>query len=438
MPGRRRVLADGISWSHAQMGLVSAFTAATGVTFVVGYFRHLGYAESHVAAYGSVIGFAGFFSVLGSWLAQRRGDYKKTMMLFYAATGAFCLAGVLTGAVGGLGKAIPVIVLTLLAFFQLFIYMPAPGLLSWYHSIVGQDKWQGFFSTRSIVADCAALTTSLAVGAFLGKAPDTGRFLWVFTIAVLLVFTSVYTIYKVPSPGVTEEFPEAKEYFRTIIATMEKPEISRLLKIAFLRSFAYGLVLPFQPMFMLEALELSYRDISLLMCLGTLCSIFCYKIWARIQRRIGDVPSLKWNLLLSIFDPFLWALAALGNNLPVYLAFAVFGFSGWQGIINAGYWPSLLASFLGFSEEHQKPINVAMYFFVYGIAVMIAAPIAGILVKRFNIAPIEGLMYFGNIIDGYRVLFILSGLVLVASAIYSMSVTRSIKQGCSKGGENDF
>lgn len=409
-----------MGWSHAQISFLSVFVTAVGTTFLVGFFRHIGFSEFQISVYGSAIGFACFFCVFGSWFGQRKGHYKRTVMAFFAAAPVLCAIGVFAGAY----KVAPVIVLVIIAFYQLFLYMAIPVLLSWLHGLVGQRDWPRFFSMRMIVSDISMLATVFAVGLFLGESPDTNRFLWMFSVAVILGFFCVPTVKKIPDPVVTESFPEIKTYLKMIVSAMRKKEILKLLIIAFVRSFAYGFIMPFQPLFLLEVLKFGYESISHLICLGTVFSIFFYKVWAYFQKRYGDFRSLKWNLLLSIVEPFLWLIAARSNPTPVYLAFALFGYFGAQGMVNAGFWPSFLGSVFQLSDESQKPVYTSLYYFVFGAATMFAPLIAGGLVQHFNAAPLMVIAGTDYVVDGYRIIFLIAELLLIATMLYAAVGTR--------------
>jgi MFS family permease len=408
-----------MSWSHAQIGFINVFVGAAGTTFLVGYFRHIGFTEYQVAVYGSVIGFACFFCVFGAWFAQRTGRYKKAVMRFFSIAILCFVCGVFSGAAGEGGKYTPIIVLSLIAGYQLFINMPIPVLLSWLNTNVGQDNWQKFFSTRMISGDCFLLVTIIIVGRVLGENPVTERFLAVFIVAALFGLCAVYSVSRIPEPSVSEKFPELRIYFGMIFAALRQPPIRKLIITAFIRSFAYGFIMPFQPMFLLEVLKFDYSRISYLICLGSIFSIVFYKIWAYFQKKYGDFRSLKWNLLLSIFEPFLWFSATQANPVSVYLAFALFGFFGAQGMINAGFWPSFLSAGFSLSDERLKPIYTALYYLVFGAATIIAPLVSGTIIERFKgLTP----LLVGNTgiaLDGFRIIFLISALLLMITTIYA-------------------
>jgi len=411
-----------LAWTHAQIGFINVFGTAAGTTFLVGFFRHIGFSELHIAIYGSFMGVAGLFSIFGSWIAQKTGHYRRTVLALYVLAILFLLGGVYMGAFGGGIGAMPVLVICLVALYLFFLYMAPSVLLAWLHGIVGNGGWEKFFSTRMIIGDSAVLATSLAVGACLGAAPKTGSFLSVFTGAALVGMLSVYATGRMPKPSVAEKYPEIRVYLRIITESIRKREIRWLVIIAFLRAFAYGLIMPFQPLFLLEILKLDYSAISYLICLGTVFAIAFYKVWAYLQKRIGNASSLKWTLLLPVIEPFLWAVAKPGAPLTVYLAFALFGLAGVGGMINAGHWPCYVSVMMQFSDERQKPVNVSLYFLAYGIATIVSPQVGGLILSHFNAAP----LYFGAgavMIDGFMVIFIITGLLLIGAMAYAMTGT---------------
>ena len=341
-------------------------------------------------------------------------------MLYYGGAAVFCLIGVVTGAFAGNSLVIYIIVLVVMALFNIAIHMAGPVMVAWLNSIVGQKGWAGFFSTRMIAGDIAVLLTSLAVGAYLGASPSTNTFVSCFAVACLIGLIGVYCLHRTPDPNITDSFPDLKGYFKKIIEAMRRPEIRGLMLITFIRSFAYGFIVPFQPLFLLESLGLKYTQISYLLAIGTVFSIIFYKVWAHVQRKLGFYPSLKWNFAFFASEPFFWLFSRPGNHVPVYFAYILFGFNGWGGAVNAGYWTSLVGSFFKNSEEHQKPIYMAMYYLVYGIAFISAPLISGGVIHNFSRFShmLPGLLSVS--LDKFRFIFMIAGVLGIIAALYAV------------------
>ena len=415
-----------MSWSHVQMACFSAYTSLFDVTILTGFLRLKGFTELHIAAYGSIIGVASFFGIFGAWIAQKTGKYKSTVRLLYATGSLFTLFAVLIGAFGGGGGFVRIIMLSFLGVYQISLYMATPVQLSWFHGIVGKDRWSGFFSTRFIVMDISALIVVIAAGAVIGDAQSVNRFLIVLCVGAALGFSGAYVLGKLPSLEITAKVPNAKSYFKLLVSTMRNRDFKNLLAVAFLRSFAYGLIVPFQTLFLLEDLGFGYSTISLLISFGTVMSMFSYKLWAYFNKKHGFFTSLTWNFLLSVFDPLLWVFATRNSSFPVFIAVALYGISGHRGVVNAGFFTSLMGAILDSASEQQKPIYNSLYYIFNGIAVMLAPIIAGVVLQRYNGAPlfVGGLLKEG--LNGFRLVFLAAGLILVVTTIYAFKV-RSVK-----------
>ena len=409
-----------INWSFAQMVFYCIYYTAAGTTFLVGYFRYIGFNEMQIAGLGSVSGIASFVSVFGTWYAQKRGNYRNIVIVLYIASVLFCMGGILLGAFGGSNKIIPILVLALMALFLLCTYIAIPIVLAWLHGNVGNKKWHTFFSTRLSIGDAAVLGTVLLAGYYLGEAPGLNKFLAVFSVACATCLLGIITIRKMPDPVVIEKLPDSAESVNIILGAFMKKDVRKLFIIVFLRSFAYSFIMPFQPLFLLEVIKFDYARISYLICLGTVFSIFFYRIWAVFQKRAGDYNSLKLNLALSCIEPFLWMFVTQNNSFLIYIAFAVFGFYGAQGMVNAGFWPSYMGLILSLSNEQQKPVYTALYYFVLGPATLIAPLIAGFVLLYYNKTPL--LFSIGGLaaVDGYRIIFAIAGFVLIFTTIYAM------------------
>ena len=88
---------ESTSWAHFHVAFNNIFLTATGLTYMIGYFRKIGFSEIHIGIYGAIIGFAGFTSIFGSWIAQKTNNYKKTVLLLLTASIIFCFLGVFAG-----------------------------------------------------------------------------------------------------------------------------------------------------------------------------------------------------------------------------------------------------------------------------------------------------------------------------------------------------
>jgi len=407
-------------WSHFQMSLYTVFGIAYSMVFITGFFRTIGFNELQIAAYGSIMGFMSFLTIVGAWLVQRIGRYRMPAIVLMLSAVVFCTIAVIVGAFGNGRSFIPFIVLSFmgLSFFGTFVVVPV--LLPWLHGLVDKQKWTVFLSTRFVAMDVSAIATTIVVGMFLGGAQEINRFLIVFCIASAIGVLGASCLYKLPDLAVTSATTDAKLYIKEIINAILNKEFRFLIAIALLRSFAYGLIIPFQTLFLLEDLKLSYTTISLLVGIGSVFSMLFHKVWARLQRRLGYYNSLRINLVLSVFDPILWMFATQENHVTIYIAFILFGISGAYGAVNAGFWSSYLSTVFQGANEQQKPIYNSLYFVAYGLSVIIAPMISGVVIQYFNRMPLVIPNVFSTGINGFRLVFFASGLFLIVTAIYAL------------------
>lgn len=414
-----------LNLAHMQGVFYNVFLTATGLVYMVGYFRKIGFTEVQIGVYGSAIGFACFSNILGSWLVQKIGDYKKTVFIFIVSAISFCIGGVIIGyLISNAGfEAAPYVVLLLMMLYQLCLYMTAPILLSWYHHIVGSTRWQSFFSTRMMLGDAAVLLTNLIVGSVLSSHLQKLSFVCIFILAGFFALINVYFLNKIPNIAVGREHFSSKTYFETIKAIVRHPIIKFLLILMLVRTFAYSAMLPFQTVFLLEKLQFDYGRISILVIIGTAASILAYKPWALLQKRWGNKRCILLNTILAIADPVLWFFACQNNSAGIYIAFALFGLAGGQGLVNAGYLTSALGMILEHSTQRSKPVNTSLFYMVIGLSSMTAPLLGGYIVERFNSTQIY-VQILGVNIDGYRFLFALAAVLITASAVISIGFYR--------------
>jgi len=407
-------------WTHIQAVFFGIFGATFALVFVTGFFRQIGFSELHIAVYGSITGFASLFCIFGTLLVWKTRRYKATVVILVTLSATFAFAAILTGAYGHSLAIIPVIVLILMTLYLLSNFLYIPLMLPWFYSFVGEKRWTGFYSTRLICMDSAVLATTVGIGFLLSKEQSLDRFVYVFCIAAVVGLLSVIILNRLPDFAVAEVSPGIKTYVKELINAIMEKKFRNLLVIATLRTFSYGLVVPFQTLYLLEYLKFEYSTITLLVGMSSLFSIIFYKVWARLQRHFGFFKCLKCTLLLSVLDPVLWLLATQGNFTSIYIVFVLFGMGGVQGIIGSGYWTSYLGALFQRADDKQKPIYNSLYFVTQGITAFIAPMLAGLVIVRFNTSPLYFSGMFSEGINGYKLVFIISGLLLTTLAVYSM------------------
>ena len=387
------------------------FFTATSMNYVVGYLRNIEFNEIHVGIYGSSIGVASILNFCGLLIAKKSGGYKKAALLLSAVSITCCFIGLLLGYLIN-SALIRIMVLVFLLFFQMSWYMGIPIQLSWQYQIIKDLNWQKYFSSKMIYGDIAILITSWLAGSYLGKNPDSRAFMTVFFISTIIGAISCYLLSGIGDMQMDHTFSSLKGLIEKAISLFRSQKSRNLLVIIFLRIFAYGIIAPFQPVFLLEKIKFSYAMISLMVMLGTVASIIAYKIWARMQTRFGNLNCLKWNLLICIFEPLLWFIASEKNTGVLFFAYILFGFSGMQGLVNAGYFSSCLGAIVENPSENATSIYMSMYFVVYGAATMIAPLFGGIILRYYVGTPTQLF-----ITDGYKLLFLIADFLLILVAI---------------------
>jgi len=406
-------------WTHVQVAFYSCFGYAFDVAILTGFYLLIGFSEMHMAAYGSLIGLGCFFGFLGPLIMQKNGSPKKTSLTLLIIAVFACLAGVLFGAFGGWFRFMPIVVLACIAVYQAVLHMATPVLLPWFHNLVNTADWPGFLSTRFVVADVSILALTPVVGFLLLGAQDIDPFLLVFSIAAVLGFIGVYFLSKLPDTTISVEQTGIKTYLKQFADAAKNKGFRSLLLIAFFRFFAYGLIIPFQAMFLIEKLEFDYTTITILVGGGTAISIIFYKVWAYLQKRFGNNRCLKWNILLSAFDPFLWLFATQESSVIIFISVALFGLSGFRGVVNAGYFSSYIGALYHSATEQEKPVFHALYFLVAGVGTLTAPIISGSLLRHFNRVPIVISNYFPSGFDGYKVIFTCACIMLLTTGIFA-------------------
>ncbi len=409
-------ISEGVAWSHLQMMNNCIFAAATATAFMIGYLRKIGFNEMQISMYGVIIGIAGLFNMFGAWVSLGFGNLKKAYLWLMSSSLVFCLIGLLISYAANpiRDSVMPFVIMFFMLLWQIFNYMGIPPLLSWLNNIVGAARWGSFFSTRMIVSDLSMFVTSMIAGILLGGDPQPSKFLLIFLGSLVFAVMSVLFISKLPNVTIENRAVSMKSFVRTFVRATKRKSFKYLLIAIFLKAFAYGLTMPFQPVFLLEKLHMDYTAIAVLTNISMVFAILSYKIWAYVQNRYGNYSSFKWTVILSVLTPFLWMVASPGFTWIVYVAFILVGFGGNWGFAGAGNYTSCIALLFEYANDEDKPICTSLYFFATGLASVIAPAAAGFLLRYFNANPMT-VPLLNLKVDGYPLIFGLSGIILIGS-----------------------
>jgi MFS family permease len=158
----------------------------------------------------------------------------------------------------------------------------------------------------------------------------------------------------------------------------------------------YNLYTPYASVFMLS-LGLVDRDIGLILSLSWICQVAMSLLSGAITDKLGR----RWTTM--IFDIAAWGgsalISALAQNFWFFLAAGIVN-SGWR--ITQNSWSCLLVE----DAESDQLVGIYSWIYIANIFVGFIAPIAGLLIAKFEMtATVRGLYFFAAFMFTFKALF---------------------------------
>ncbi len=180
---------------------------------------------------------------------------------------------------------------------------------NWMSHIVPRRRRGKYFAKRNMFLTSIQLTMTITSGILLDS----------FGAKVLLMFAVIWTMafagralaawmfafhYEPPELEIEKHELSFFAFLRGVPSSM----FGRFaITLAFM-NFGVNLAVPFFPIHMLNNLEFSYTQMSILLILPTFMGLICLRMWGRISDRIGYVIPLRICSLTIAALPLTWVL----------------------------------------------------------------------------------------------------------------------------------
>ena len=293
-----------LPWTYAMSATNTIFLSFTlfGSVFLL-FLDEIGLDKKQVGFLLSLIPFCGVIAVfIGSWVA--RIGAKRIFRIFYTAR-KFAAALLL---------AVPWIIAwdnqRLLLYYVgglilIFAICRAVAETAWYPwaAEIVPNTIRGKFSAANIIVQTVAGIASMAFASFiLGSSDSISRYLWLFSIGLVMGLVSAMSSMMIPGGGPIED-----EQAESTISHMLRPLGDRQF-LLFLIATAVTLLgmqplVIFIPLYMKETVGLLPQQVVLLDLAMMLAALLASMPWGWAADRYGSKPIMLLGLLLFIFYP---------------------------------------------------------------------------------------------------------------------------------------
>lgn len=300
---------------------------------------------------------------------------------------------------------------------------------SWMGALIPMEIKGRFFSRRTMICTISGAIAGLAVGWFLGKNPDITRYSVIFIIIALLGVADIICFIWIKDPPM--QVPSEKiSFIKLFTEPFGNKNYIKFISFISLWNFGVNFAGPFFNVYMLEYLGMDFFRIALFTQFASnIATVIFIRFWGRIVDKSGSKPVLTLCCSLIIMLPFLWCFATPQN----FTAVIIIGFVGgilWPGVemtsVNLSIW---------LAPEKNRSIYVATYTLITSVLGIALAFVCGggfLELTRPLINKLDLPFVMGQRLNGFHVLFMLSGLIRLSSIVFLLPRVREEKSKSSR------
>ncbi len=278
-----------------------------------------------------------------------------------------------------------------------------PAWNAWLGRLVPPAVRSSFFSRRTIPAQFS-LFASLLVGGFAlhemsqSRLGATGAFAVLFTVAMLCRWVSVgFLLRQIEPPGGRPKPVRAWHVLRR----MPHEPFGRVIFLIVCMHFSVHVAAPYFTPYMLDHLQLSYAEFTILNGVVVVARILSASYWGNIARIFGNRRALQVAASLLIPLAGLWAVSSHFVFLILLQLAAGFAWAGFELLI--------MLSFFDTTDEQTRARVLSLYNLLNGVAIVGGSLLGGFLLERLGPDGYAWVFIASSVLRGVSVLCLARG-----------------------------
>ena len=382
--------------------LDTANNKITSHSFITAFAVYLGLSNFAIGIYAVLDTITNIIQIFAAPLFSKIGQSKLVVLTNYTIyrLSSICFAFIpfLTDDIG---------IRTFLFFIFASIYAITGELgyitfVNWRMTLVKKEDRTKFASTRNIYKNTLVMGFSLIMGVILDKFTANGYelygFMILFAIVFLIAFIDIFIKITTYKPPIEEKNITIKE---TVVKPAKDKSFRKILVIAGLNRFAYGIGIMYLNVFLLRYLKIDYIFYSILNILINFSDALFSKFWAR---KIKDRKWSKVLLPMSIIYIIAFVLLFILNDKLLIFCLPIIYIL--LGFANSAYEMFDHIAIYEYSKENYKTSYVTFERFIEGL-VTATLPVISYLIFKENINSIK--LTFLLAVITYFILFLYVG-----------------------------
>ncbi len=350
------------------------------------------------------------FQLLSPLAASRLGEKRWVVGSAVLQAAAFLPVILLAGGGGGYAWLLSWVCVYWIAGLGL-----TPAWNAWMGRLVPARLRAPYFGRRAIPIQ-GSLLLSVVAGGLLIDASERSSwgaaagFIASFALAACCRLASASFLARQYEPPADRRRPAMP--IRTVLAGFRSRPYGRLITLLVLMSGAVNISAAYFTPFMLEGLQLSYAQFTILNGAAVAARALSSSYWGDIARSYGNRRALQVSAVLLVPLSGLWVFS---SNFTYLLALQLFAGFAW-----AGFELTTILNFFDCTEEHNRARVLSVYNLLNGITIVTGTLLGGAMLRT---------MAAGN----YFYLFLASSAVRALTVIF---LTRGV--GARRAREHSF
>jgi len=368
--------------------------------FLTAYLLYLGANSKQIGIVLAIPALANLLQVLAAMYMQKLANRKRAFIIF---TSTHRLIGLSTG-------LIPFIfpkdlwLTSFIAIFFIYAVVNAFAGVIWTSLISDMVPSQvrgKYFGIRNVITSAVNSAGLYITGIVIDAYPGALGFNIMFAIAAVTVVMNIIYFTKYPNPHF--EKSEGMKLGTFVLRPFRDRIFFKGLVFLTLWTLVVTMTHPFFSYVMLDVLHVPYPTVANLVILQTVASMAGFYACGLLSRRFSERTLLLGALPFLAAAALLWStLNFLPQLLVLIMIYALLGF----GL--GSYNQQIFIFMIGSSSKAERPIYIAVFSAITGIAGFIGPTLGGIVFEELKAYPLW-MQEYG--------LFLLLGIILLALAV---------------------
>ncbi len=278
-----------------------------------------------------------------------------------------------------------------------------------------------YFTARQSISLISSVLSGLLASWVVDRFGQDG-YIFVFIFAGIMGMADIASFFFVDFPKMYRDNSEKKESFASMFFSVFKDKKFMGVVIYFTAwCFCASIANPFYNVYMLNNLQMSYTDITLMnQITSSVMTVLFVARWGKPIDEYGNKPVVRFTGLVCCVFPLLWLIMDKSRLWMIVL----------MNVLQGIFWPAVDIGqqnlYLSESPEKNRSVFLAVFFVVYNIVgVSVANAVGGALLKGpFTYMESLNFRLLGAAVTRYQYLFLLAVILRVIVVLWLSPLIR--------------